>query len=311
MHARKLRKLLNALGVALAALVGPSIPDASAEPLGAAALDDGRVDARRYDEVRQPTAHNAYALAWSLDEQLRRGVRSLEIDAHRRERLRPALDDDFYVYHVDLPLLDGSVCARLSTCLDQVAAFHRAAPRHSVLTLFVDVKDRLGERGADALDALVRARFGAGSLYSPANLMAGCRGARDLRDAVERPRCGWPTVEALRGKVIVALTGGDLCAPAAPLATYLRGPRTRPAFVAPNVHDGCPSHLEEGPLARDAVFFNMDYDHRELARAVAASHAIGRVYYGGVLGGLDAPWAWNAARAAGAQLLATDRLDWR
>jgi hypothetical protein len=311
MHAPKLRKLLNALGVALAALVGPAIPDASAEPLGEAALDDGRVDARRYDEVRQPTAHNAYALAWSLDEQLRRGVRSLEIDAHRSKRWRAPLEDDFFVYHVDLPLFDGSVCARLSSCLDQVAAFHRRAPRHSVLTLFVDVKEPLGDHGADALDALLRARFDEGSLFTPAALMATCQGARDLRDAVGLPRCGWPTVEALRGKVIVALTGGDLCAPGSRLAAYLRGPRTRPAFVAPNVHEGCPSHREAGPLARDAVFFNMDYDHRDEARAVAASHAIGRVYYGGVLGGLDAAWAWNAARAAGAQLLATDRLDWR
>lgn len=311
MHTSALRKLLNAAGVAAALFLGPGAPDASAEPLGSVGLDDARLDPRPYDQVRQLTAHNAFALGVPLDEQLRRGVRSLEIDAHRDKRWRASLDDDFYVYHVDLPLLDGSVCPRLSSCLDQVAAFHRAHPRHAVLTLFVDVKDPLGARGADALDALVRARFDAASLETPRELLARCPGARDLRDAVTAPGCGWPSVESLRGKVLVAITGGDLCQPDSRPAAYLRGDGARVAFAAPNVHEACASHRGDGPLARASVFFNMDYDHRGESRAVAAIHGVGRVYYGGVLGGLDAPWAWNAARSTGAQLLASDRLDWR
>jgi hypothetical protein len=304
------RRVLSLAGIAALAFLGPSIPEADAEALDGSGLEDARVDLRRYDEVQQATVHNAYALGMPLDEQLRRGARSVEIDAWRTKRFHRALDDDFYVYHVDIPLLDGSVCARMSGCLDQIASFHRASPRHAVLTVFLDVKDPLLD-GGDTLDALVRARFDEKSILTPRDLVASCEGARDLRDAVSG-RCQWPTVESMRGKVMFVLTGGNVCQPGARLAEYANGGLDRRVgFIAPNVDETCATHRESSALANAAVFFNLDYDHRDEALAIKARHAVGRVYYGGVIGGLDAPWSWNAAKRAGAQFLATDRLDWR
>ncbi len=263
-----------------------------------------------YDQAQELTIHNAYERPMSIGAQLGAGVRSLEIDVHATKRGRVTRAGDWYVYHVDLPTLDRTQCDRLSSCLDAIAAFHRAHPAHAPMTIFVDLKDDFGpgHRPAD-LDRMLVARLGRGAMVTPADLTAACPSATNASGAVRT--CGFPTVAALRGRVLFALTGGGACqraGPEAPLRAYAKE-RRRVAFIAPSLNNRC----DLSATRRDApatVFFNMDFAHRAEARAVGAAGLSARIYYGLLAGGLDLPAAFEEARATGATFLATDRLDW-
>ena len=272
----------------------------------------GPADGVRFDRLQQTTIHNAFAAGRPLGELLSiDGVHSVEIDLHAGKRFHHRLDHDWFVYHVDLPLLDGTSCDRLTTCLDAIGARHRALQTHAPITVFLDVKDPLlGDHDPATLDATIGARFDRSTIFAPRDLLAACPAATTLHDAV-RADCDWPTIGALRGKVMFVLTGGDLCDASSPIAGYVDFARRSPsrlAFVAAGVTDSC--RPGDGDGGDDVVFFNMDYDHRDAVRSVLDLRAIARVYWGGLDGGLDAPEAWNVVRQLGAQFLATDRLRW-
>jgi len=265
----------------------------------------------RFNQVQQKTIHNAYAQALSIRHLLDAGARSLEIDAHIGKRGHDRMTRDWFVYHVDIPLFDSSSCPRLSECLDAVASFHEKNRGHFPITLFLDLKDPFegDSHSPDDIDALVRSRFDAASLYTPGNLQAACPGAVSLSEAVRAP-CSWPTVGSMRDKIVVVLTGGTACGGDSRLATYVEdGKRAadRLAFVAPNVDEGCgiTTYTREKPFA---IFFNMSWPFRHLAGVVRDLGMIGRVYYGGTTGGLDDPETWNEAKRQRAHFLATDEM---
>ncbi|HEY3447850.1 MAG TPA: Ca2+-dependent phosphoinositide-specific phospholipase C [Myxococcales bacterium] len=270
------------------------------------------VDAKPYDEMTALSVHNAYERPMGILEQLTgTGLRSLELDIQPDKRGSPALEDDWYVYHRDLPLFDESRCARMSDCLASVAAFHASEPRHAPVTVFVDLKEGFsGSHSPEALDALLSRHLGPKAIFTPADLVARCAGARSPLEAVRK--CGWPTVGELRGRFLVALTGGGSCEPDLPLAGYAADSATalrRAAFVAPSIEGSC-GLVEYEARQPFAVFFNLDWAHRDQVDRLRPLKLVSRLYQGGLSGALDDEHLLSAFKRERPTFLVTDRLDW-
>lgn len=252
----------------------------------------------RYDQVRQKSAHNSFQRDESLLDQLvYHRIRSLELDVHHSASFAAELPGDWYVYHIDI-VDDDSHCRTLSQCLGLLAAFQRAQPEHEVLTLWIDLKDPfIADHQPADLDARLDAAFGA-KLLRPAELLARCPAATTLQQAVTLPGCGWPELESLRGRVLVALTGGDLV-PGSALATYVGvDAGLRAAFVAPDLNSAAaiPAHTE-------AMLYNLAVADVGLAAAVRDAGLVSRVWV------LDEAADWTAAEQAGAQHLASNKVN--
>lgn len=253
----------------------------------------------RYDQVRQKSAHNSFQRDESLLDQLvYHRIRSLELDVHHSASFAAELPGDWYVYHIDV-VDDDSHCRTLSQCLGLLAAFQRAQPEHEVLTLWIDLKDPfIADHQPADLDARLAAAFGP-KLLTPAELLARCPAAANLQQAVTLPGCGWPELSALRGRVLVALTGGDLDDPSNALAKYVGADASqRAAFVAPDL--GAPETLPNHP---EAVLHNLALADVGLATAVRDAGLVSRVWV------LDEAADWTAAEQAGAQHLASNKVN--
>ncbi len=253
----------------------------------------------RYDQVRQKSAHNSFQRDESLLDQLvYHRIRSLELDVHHSASFAAEIPGDWYVYHIDV-VDDDSHCRTLSQCLGLLAAFQRAQPEHEVLTLWIDLKDDfIADHQPADLDARLTAALGA-TLLRPAELLALCPGAATLQQAVTSRGCGWPELSTLRGRVLVALTGGDLNDPDGALATYVGADATqRAAFVAPDLDDA--ATLQDHP---EAVLHNLALADVGLAAAVRDAGLVSRVWV------LDDLADWNAAQQAGAQHLASNKVN--
>lgn len=250
----------------------------------------------RYDEVRQKSSHNSFQRHEGLlDQLIYHRIRSLEFDVHNGKTLEPDIDGDWYVYHIDVVDAD-SQCSTLSQCLALVATLARVVPEHEVVTLWIDLKDGFdGEHQPGDLDARFIKAFGS-RLWTPGELLAKCPAA-GLQQAIAR--CGWPELAALRGRVIVALTGGDLEDPSGPLASYVGGdPAVRAAFVAPGLEDA-------GAIAQhdEAILFNLAAGDVALAQDVRAAGMVSRVWV------VDDAEAWQGATAVPVHHLATNKIN--
>lgn len=253
----------------------------------------------RYDQVRQKSAHNSYQRDEGLLDQLvYHRARSLELDIHHSASFSAELPGDWYVYHIDIVDAD-SHCRTLSQCLGLIAAFQRAQPEHEVLTLWLDLKDPfIADHQPADLDARLLAALGP-KLFTPAELLAACPAATTLQQAVTLPGCAWPELDALRGRVLVALTGGDLGAPTTTLATYVGADASqRAAFVAPDLASAAtlPAHTE-------AVFHNLALADLGLAAAVRDAGLVSRVWT------IDEAADWSAAEQAGVHHLASNKVS--
>jgi hypothetical protein len=258
----------------------------------------GAPGSARYDQVRQKSSHNSYQRDEPLLDQLvYHGLRSVELDLHDAKLGWPEFGGDWYVYHHALD--PGSSCERLSECLDVLAAFRRAVPRHEVLTVWLDLKDDFGPDGSGHgprdLDRLLREKFPE-ALFAPAELEASCPGARTPAEGVSA-RCGWPALSALEGRVLFVLTDGALVAFQDRFRTYQGASGAPAAFVAPEV-----SSREELDQHPDALFFNLPSSAAALAEEVHARGRVSRVF------GLDAE-SWPIARSHHANHLATDAVN--
>ncbi|MBM4360878.1 MAG: hypothetical protein FJ096_22470 [Deltaproteobacteria bacterium] len=257
----------------------------------------------RYDQVRIKAVHNAYQRFEGLFDQLAfHRARALELDLHPTKAKWPEVAQDWFVYH---DANDGETsCHRLSDCLDAIAAFDRAVPEHEVITLVLDLKaDLAGPSHAPSdLDARLAQHLDADTLFTPADLAATCPTATTLRDAV-KGACGWPQLDALRGKVIVITTGASACATGGPMG-YVGGGATaltRQAFAAPEITSSC--GLSSLEAQSGAVFANMSYALRDNAVLALAAGLVSRVWSANDAG------AWDALVAAKTNLLATDKVN--
>jgi hypothetical protein len=260
------------------------------------------------NRVVMKSSHNAFERSEPLFDQLAfHQIRSLEVDIHNKKAGDSAPAGDWFVYHQDVPTQRDTNCAKLSDCIEQVMAFHRTVPKHEVITLLVDLKDPFeGSQSMDALDTLIKREVG-DALYAPADMVAHCPSARTLVDSVTGG-CTFPTLAALRGRIMVVLTGGSSCGGTGRLATYagLSGVG-RPAFICPGIDDTCA--FANYANVKNSVFYNMSILNAAVAARVEAAGFIGRVYGGGGTPGLDTMDMWNEAKGYGAHILATDKVN--
>ena len=267
-----------------------------------------------FDRVQQKGSHNSYESTGrreSLFDQLEyHHIRSLELDIHRFEAQTaaqiaagvltggladapvPVAGTEFAVYHEPFDG-HGPTCTTLSACLRQLRAFHEVNPRHEPVSVFVEYKDT--DWGADHMPAdldrdlamaLDPPWTGAGAswIYRPADLLASCPAAAGqppltLQGAIKK--CGWPTLDALRGKVLfvvmqtqddtqctVALPAKSCDALARTVFTYAASDAeaaTRAAFIAPN---------ELGLAKSQAIFANMNsHSQTDLDKSACAAFA--------------------------------------
>ena len=219
----------------------------------------------RYNEVQQKAIHNTYLKAEALLDQLvYHRVRSFELDLHARPRQASLCTDsrydkpnDWYVYHT-VGQFRGD---KLSDYLKLFAAYHRAVPRHEVITLGLELKGNDGTSCGspfgggpqrldmqhpnrrnklknrltpEGLDQRLRDELGDGPgrdwLFTPGSLLSKCDGAASVFDALKK--CKWPRLDDLRGKFIVLILYND--------ETYSQNfdgslaANERAAFIAPS-----------------------------------------------------------------------------
>jgi hypothetical protein len=177
-------------------------------------------DLPRYNEVAFTASHNSYWVKRDnvfeleasgiqerlVDQALFEGVRSMELDLHRDDTTPHA----FTVYHTDKE--SNSFCPQLADCLKELLVFQHALPEHDPFTLVLEFKEVTFEglfnpdhTPAD-LDNAIEQYLGP-YLYRPRDQMNRCSGADtdNLRKCVAS--AGWPTLDQLRGKFIVAVIG--------------------------------------------------------------------------------------------------------
>ena len=261
-----------------------------------------------YNQVTLKTIHNSYQRDEPiLDQMLYDNVRSVEVDIHKGKGA-DAPAGKWWVYHIDAPTQDHSSCKFLDDCLATLAAFHKAMPDHEVVTLYVDFKDDwiTGHMPAD-FDKRLSDALGRENIAAPADFISACPGAANLRAAVTGT-CKFPSLGSLRGKFIIAGTGGSGCDANSHVSKYGGAkPSDRLAFMSADLDGDCP--LAEYDKHPDIVFLNMKLDDRGQAQAVRDKGLIGRIYTGGLNGGLDSQDDFNSAKTAGAQHLATDKVN--
>lgn len=265
----------------------------------------------RFNEVQQKATHNSYGRDETVfDELVYHRVRALEFDLHQGRVGFSSAPQDWFVYHMFAGPYDDTQCVRLSDCLRVVKTFHDGFPQHEVVTLWLDLKDQFSPDGHEVadLDAALVTAFGDSVVFRPRNLMHACSEAKNLRDAVTG-NCAWPETKDLRGKIMVALTGGTACSHGSSLDRYLDDGRAdRAAFIAPDLDSTCT--FGDYEHRRDVVFFNADGANAWRTDDVSRAGLVSRVYGGGTLGGgLDDALSWNAARAHRTNFLATDRVN--
>ncbi|GAB4525498.1 MAG: hypothetical protein Tsb0020_43500 [Haliangiales bacterium] len=271
---------------------------AAEAPAAEAALAPADADTR-YDEVRQKSVHNSFQRKEALiDQMVYHRLRSIELDIHVGKSGWSRVPGDWYVYHTDI-FDAATTCHRLSDCLDELRAFHLMNPAHEVITVWLDLKDGWQSgNDPDQLDNRISAHLDPAWLMTPAELLDRCPGASDLQAAVTGG-CSWPTLDSLRGRFLIALTGGDVSSPSTKLSQYLDagGADQRLGFVAPDL-------VQTSDIDRDddVVFFNLKRDDVALAAEVQGRY-VSRVW------GVNDAGAWGEAEAYGAHHIATDKVN--
>jgi hypothetical protein len=159
-------------------------------------------DDRLYSEASFAATHNSYAGGdgvGSIRAQLDRGVRLLELDVH---------DDDFARFgyrigHADVGDRvfheDGNpASSSLDDWLKVIDDWSNAHPRHAPITILLDLKDSIADN----------ASFREGDLFALNRELEKSFGTK-LYAASQIDGKSWPTVGALRGRILVVLSGNE------------------------------------------------------------------------------------------------------
>jgi hypothetical protein len=273
----------------------------------------------RYNDVRFKASHNSYARKEGLVEQLQfdrddphqAGCRGLELDISPNEdATRWSVSHDNRYYPEDK--------RQLSVYLQTLKAWsadHQDPPKgangdavsrdvlegaHDVVTLTLDIKG-VPKEGSDfpaKLDAYIEEYLGA-NLFKPADLLGD---EKDLYSAAKR---GWPTLGELAGKFIVCLSGAEEAK-----RVYNEHPAKRACFVDRRV--GPDDDLDFAVDMKWRVFLNADIGNwkpkaEKLKHIALDEPLVIRSYF------TSGDLRWKAAVAAGANVIATDkvkRLRW-
>jgi len=168
----------------------------------------------RLDEVYFTLRHNTYMMPGGPEVWFAQGIRAAELDI---VDIGPWQEMPLGPVVAHGPLADPGG-KKLGTYLQEVKAWLGAHPGEGPLLLFVDFKTSLDPSGdwngpeVARVDQVVQTILGT-YLYSANELYRSCTGvafpgAKTLRRAVSEG--GWPKLDVLKDKVIVAYTGGVL-----------------------------------------------------------------------------------------------------
>jgi hypothetical protein len=225
-------------------------------PLIAPALPNGT----RYNEVRQKSAHNAFANEEeSICEQIvLSNVHSLEVDLHKGD------DGDWSIYHADPRFLEPySNVESFMQFLKWCKTLHQWNTAHEAITVFLDMHDDFEDDGnhtANRLDALI-GQYLPDSVYTPGELL----GSHPTLQTAAREK-NWEPVNGLKGHFIFVMTNAsheDFFDNATRLHNYIdRGNlvKMRKAFIAPEINSA-----DQIGNYDYAVFFNFKWDDNKLS----------------------------------------------
>lgn len=314
MHCHSLHCRLFALLLAL-----PALSASAALPLQATAPQS----TDRLDQIYYGQPHNTYLHSSKLTNWLDAGYRTVEIDVidngdWEKEPKGP------YVAHGIGPTNSNCSAAsndRLGDCLDDVTGW---LDTHSVdvpLLVFVDMKANSDPASAwkpdeiAQLDDFIRGYLGS-RLYSYRDLL-GHLAPDGNRTGLKNK--GWPTIGALKGKVIVVFTGGylgDVNARMNSARKLLEAqtPTGPVSFLCPDVDSDDPNEISgaiDGISAADSAYFfcgNMnagDNDQYVLNRSAEYRQLIHQWGAAGAFSSLDYAWSYISV-AHGASAIGWD-----
>lgn len=258
--------------------------------------------ASTYQAVFQPTCHNCYeikvaeAMGAKTFSQVLDRVLNVEIDFwDTRDAVSGGVAHEWFVRHNPGTLFqsgndnnctgNGKGTNNLRACLNDIRAWSDAHPGHYPVTLFLDKKQAWssvsqGRRPAD-LDQLVTSVLGA-KLYKPADL----KGSRaTLRDAAKAG--AWPSRDGLKGRVLIAMTGGQNGQHNQTQSEYVRDRRDSAAlFMAVDTDEA--KDIEGSPQGFDAttasylVFYNIKSgsNRASLGKKTRANGYVSRLWGG-------------------------------
>jgi mannan-binding protein len=248
-------------------------------------------DTVRYDSVFRKACHNCYetqyapTLGSAFD-----STENIEVDFYDTERgvLFGTKPDYWYVRHdyccgnENNCVVDGVGNFALRACLDNIKERSNLDRNHPVYTVFLDKKENWGEdRMPSDLDDLVTSILG-DRLYKPAELKGT---VVSLREAAKADR--WPAMDALRGHILVVLTGGQMVSLDSnkTLAKYVEDRRENAAlFVAPDTNSfedvlDKPDGFDNSTAAW-VVFYNIQAGDAYTAQTVYQERYVSRLWGG-------------------------------
>ncbi|HEX3695298.1 MAG TPA: Ca2+-dependent phosphoinositide-specific phospholipase C [Polyangia bacterium] len=188
-------------------------PDAHLSDANAADLSIARLPAVTLEALQVAGTHNSYhqapLIAFDashkytqppLDQQLAGGVRALELDVHL------ASDGSYDVYHIVL-IDPNSSCQKLDDCLNIIATWSTAHPRHVPIFIWLEIKDDTGGSPISDLvpiEPVILKAFSRDHIITPAWLRGSHASPRErlMTD-------GWPTVDEARGMVMFTIINRD------------------------------------------------------------------------------------------------------
>lgn len=163
-------------------------------------------DVLRVTDVQAAGTHNSYHVApdpsvvpeWdysmpTLTEQLALGMRQIELDVHVE-------NGELRVYHA-LGFDEGTTCATLAACLDELSAWSARNPAHMPIYVQIEIKDDVGGDALtdyNALDDEILA-------HGPAPVTPAEVRGQHATLAEAMAAAGWPTLGETRGRAIYGL----------------------------------------------------------------------------------------------------------
>jgi len=188
---------------------------------GANAGADTQIQARavsndlRLDELYYIQPHNSYDHSRRLTNWLDAGYRSLEIDVVDKGDWQDSIDGPYATHKTPGDHNCTGDIDTLGSCLDDVMRWQNANPGEVPLTLFIDMKssgigiDKWTASEIEILDRFIADRLGS-RLFAWSDLRNHIASEPGTTPRAQLRTKGWPIVDNLTDRIIVAFTGGSV-----------------------------------------------------------------------------------------------------
>lgn len=257
-------------------------------------LLDAGVGTLPYNEVSTKASHNSYQrdesfidqITWDSANNYNSGCGAVELDI--------AQSDDGKAWSVGHKGSYDEHYRQLSGFLADLTAWAKSNPQHDVITLHLDLKHTATNNFPAELDDYIRSRLPAGSVYAPGELMG-----RESTLAKGAEVNGWPTLNALKNRFIICVTGNK-----DRKKTYAEtDPKQRLCFADKD------TGADEAPVDEHRVFFNFHIFHsdrekwmRNFKENAGNRKVITRAYEA------NSEDNWNDCLNSGCNLIATNKI---